>query len=88
MEKGIKKSIKVIVEQIMKEVVEKINMEEDIRNPPKLRRSSRDRKQIRKFLAYYRDLREMKDKRSEYKEEHRVYNLGSSSKSPTTSGLT
>jgi hypothetical protein len=47
-------------------------MEESTGDPPKLRRSNRDRKQTRKFLAYYRDLREMKDKRSGYEEEYGV----------------
>jgi hypothetical protein len=34
---------------------------------PKIRRNDR-----RKFLAYYRDLREMKDKKSGYKERYRI----------------
>jgi hypothetical protein len=68
----IEKNIKEIVEQIIKEVVEEINMETSIRDPPKFRRNDRDRKQIRKFLIYYRDLREMKDKRSEYEEEYKM----------------
>jgi hypothetical protein len=71
-EKGIKKGIKKVVEQIIEEVVEKINMEESIRDPPKLRRNSRDGKQIRKSLTYYRDLREMKNKRSKYKKGYRI----------------
>jgi hypothetical protein len=71
-EKGIEKGIKKIVEQVMEKIVEEINMKEGIGDPPKLRRNGRDRKQIRKFLTYYRDFREMKDKRSEYKERYRV----------------
>jgi hypothetical protein len=47
-------------------------MKESIGNPSKLRRNSRDRKQIRKSLAYYRDFREMMDKKSGYKEKYRV----------------
>jgi hypothetical protein len=56
----------------MEEVVEEINMEEGTGEPPKLRCSDRGRKQTRKFLAYYRDFREMKDKRSGYEEGYRV----------------
>jgi hypothetical protein len=56
----------------MEEIVQEINMEEGIGDPPKLRRSGRDRKQIRKFLTYYRDFREIKDKRSGYEERYRV----------------
>jgi hypothetical protein len=71
-EKGIEEGIKEVVEQIIEEIVEEINMEEGTGDPPKLRRSGRDRKKIRKSLTYYRDLREMKDKRSEYKEGYRM----------------
>jgi hypothetical protein len=56
----------------MEKIVEEINMKEGTGDPPKLRRSGRDRKQIRKFLTYYRDLREMKNKRSGYKKEYRI----------------
>jgi hypothetical protein len=45
-------------------------MEESTGDPPKLRRSGRDRKQIRKSLTYYRDLREIKNKRSGYEENY------------------
>jgi hypothetical protein len=72
MEKSIEKNIKKIVEQVMKKIVEKINIEEGTGDPPKLRRSSRDRKQIKKSLTYYRDFREIKDKRSGYKKRYRV----------------
>jgi hypothetical protein len=71
-EKGIEEGIKEVVEQVIEEVVEEVNMEEGIGDPPKLRHSSTDRKQIRKFLAYYRDLREMKDKRSGYEKGYGV----------------
>jgi hypothetical protein len=70
-EKGIEEGIKGIVEQII-EVVEKINMEEGIGDSLKLRYNNTDRKQIRKFLTYYRDFREMKNKRSEYEKEYGV----------------
>jgi hypothetical protein len=71
-EKGIEEGIKKVVKQVMEEAVEEINMEEGIGDHPKLRRSGRDRKQIRKSLTYYRDFREMKDKRSGYKERYKV----------------
>jgi hypothetical protein len=71
-EKGIEEGIKEVVEQVIEEVVEEFNIEEGTGDPPKLRRSGMDRKQTRKSLAYYRDLREMKDKRSGYEEGHRV----------------
>jgi hypothetical protein len=70
--KGIEKGIKKIVEEIIKKVVKEVNIKEGTGDPPRLRRSGRDRKQTRKSLAYYRDLREMKDKRSGYKEGHRM----------------
>jgi hypothetical protein len=70
--KGIEKGIKKIVEEIIKKVVKEVNIKEGTGDPPRLRRSGRDRKQTRKSLAYYRDLREMKDKRSGYEEGHRV----------------
>jgi hypothetical protein len=63
-------------------------MEEGTGDPPKLRRNDRDKKQIRKSLTYYRNLREMKNKRSEYKEKHKIYDLESNPKSPATSDLT
>jgi hypothetical protein len=47
-------------------------MEEGTENPPKLRHSDTDRKQIRKILTYYRDLREMKNKRSGYKKGYMI----------------
>jgi ubiquitin len=72
MEKSIEEGIKEVVKQIIEEIVEEINMEEDTGDPSKLRRSDKDRKQTRKSLIYYHDLREMKDKRSEYKEKHRA----------------
>jgi hypothetical protein len=72
MEKDIEEGIKKVVEQVMEEIVEEVNMEESTGDLPKLRRSGKDRKQIRKSLTYYRDLREMKDKRSEYKEGYRM----------------
>jgi hypothetical protein len=50
-------------------------MEKDIGDFSKFRRSDSDRKYIRKFLAYYRNLREMKNKRSGYKERYKIYNL-------------
>jgi hypothetical protein len=71
-EKSIEEGIKELVKMVIEEVVEEVNMEEDTGDPPKLRRSGRDRKQTRKSLSYYRDLREMKDKRSGYKEGHRM----------------
>jgi transposase-like protein len=71
-EKGIEEGIKEVVEQIMEEIVEEVNMEKDTGDPPKFRRNSRDRKQTKKSLTYYRDLREMKDKRSGYEKGHRI----------------
>jgi hypothetical protein len=71
-EKDIKKNIKEIVEQTMKKIVEEINIEKDIKDSPKFRRNDRNKKQIRKSLTYYRDFREMKNKKSEYKEKHRI----------------
>jgi hypothetical protein len=47
-------------------------MEEGTGDPLKLRHNGTDRKQIRKFLTYYRDFREIKDKRSGYKERYKI----------------
>jgi hypothetical protein len=47
-------------------------MEKGTEDPFQLRRNGRDKKQIRKFITYYRDFREMKDKRSGYKKKYRV----------------
>jgi hypothetical protein len=71
-EKDIEEDIKKVVEQVIKEVVEEMNMEKSIGDPPRFRRSGRDRKQIRKFLAYYRDFREMKNKRSGYEKGYKI----------------
>jgi hypothetical protein len=71
-EKGIEEGIKEVLKQIIEKVVEEINIEESTGDPPKLRRSDRDKKQIRKFLTYYRDFREMKNKRSGYEKEYKI----------------
>jgi hypothetical protein len=59
-EKSIEEGIKKIVKQVIEEIVEKINIEEGIGDSPIFRYSGTDRKQIRKFLIYYRDFREIR----------------------------
>jgi hypothetical protein len=71
-EKDIEEGIKEIVKQIIEEIVEEINIKKDIENLFKLRSNNKNKKRIRKFLAYYRNLREMKDKRSEYKKGYKI----------------